>query len=72
MANQLHDFIVVREIIAAQRHLRDDHYAVPYIQSDESSLMTKAFQAIISALNGPILLPGHTAQHMLITFPFPV
>lgn len=30
-----HNFIIVREIIAAQRHFRDDHHAVPYIQFDE-------------------------------------
>ncbi|GKX39333.1 hypothetical protein Pcaca03_21090 [Pectobacterium carotovorum subsp. carotovorum] len=51
MASKPHDFIVVREIIAAQRHFRDDHHAVPYIQSDEISVTAKAFLAIIPTLN---------------------
>ncbi|KML65244.1 hypothetical protein A0G03_20220 [Pectobacterium peruviense] len=61
VVNKPHDFIIVREIIAAQRHFRDDHHAVPYIQPDEIRT-AKAFQAIIPTLHESVLLSGSASQ----------
>lgn len=71
----IHDFIIVREIIAAQRYLRDEHHTVPYLQwmklaSWQNRLWNNADSSRVGIITRP--LPHRRKIPQVMTFPSPV